>query len=204
LSPGRPIPRFASNEFGYHAATIAVMCTFQKNQALMPVIRISDATYAALQRHAKPFEDSPESIIVKALKALDAEQGIKPKPFVIKPPPKKNGGTKLPQKEFRLPLLITLLELGGTAPVKLVHEKIEPLLAARLNAADYEKVSSGELRWWNAVCWERNQLVKEGLMKDGSDRGVWEIGEGGKKLETTLHWKHGRDDKMTEHGGLEK
>src|SRR5215208_6859030 len=163
---------------------------------MMPVIRISDATYAALQRHAKPFEDSPESIIIKALKALDATEGVTPKPFVFKPPPKKNSGTKLPQKEFRLPLLMVLLELGGSAGVKVIREKIEPLLAPRLSPADYEKVSSGELRWWNAVCWERNQLIKEGLLKDNSDRGVWEIGERGKKLEASLHWKHGRDDKM--------
>src|SRR5882762_1126165 len=108
---------------------------------MMPVIRISDATYAELQKHAKPFEDSPESIIVKALKALDAEKGIKPKPLVIKPLPKKNDGSKLPQKEFRLPLLITLLELGGSAAAKAVREKIEPMLASRLSAGDYEKVS---------------------------------------------------------------
>jgi hypothetical protein len=169
---------------------------------MMPVIRISDSTYAALQRHAKPFEDSPESIIVKALAALDAQQGIAPakKPFVVKPLPKK----KLPQKEFRIPLLMTLLELGGSAPVKTIREKMEPLMAARLSAGDFEKVSSGEVRWWNAVCWERNALVKEGLMKATSDRGMWEIGERAKKLETSLHWKHGRDDKMTEHGSLEK
>jgi hypothetical protein len=171
---------------------------------MVPVIRISDSTYAALQRHAKPFEDSPESIIVKALAALDAQAGIAPKPFVVKPLPKKNTGTKLPQKEFRMPLLMTLLELGGSAAVKAIREKIEPLVAARLGAGDYEKVSSGEVRWWNAVCWERNALVKEGLMKGTSNRGMWEIGERAKKLEASLHWKHGRDDKMTDSGALEK
>jgi hypothetical protein len=170
---------------------------------MVPVIRISDSTYAALQRHAKPFEDSPESIIVKALAALDAQQGINPpsKPsFVVKPLPKK----KLPQKEFRWPLLLTLLRLGGAAPVKAIRQEMEPLMAAQLGAGDYEKVSSGEVRWWNAVCWERNQLVKEGLMKSTSDRGMWEIGERAKKLDASLHWKHSRDDKMTESGSLEK
>jgi hypothetical protein len=52
--------------------------------------------------------------------------------------------------------------------------------------------------------WERNALVKEGLMKLNSDRGMWEIGERAKKLEASLHWKRGGDDKMTDSGPLEK
>jgi RNA polymerase alpha subunit len=41
-------------------------------------------------------------------------------------------------------------------------------------------------RWWNAVCWERSDLVKEGLMRVDSDRGVWEISDEGKNLPALL------------------
>lgn len=38
----------------------------------MPEIRVQDPTFARLQRHAKPFIDTPESVINRALDALEA------------------------------------------------------------------------------------------------------------------------------------
>lgn len=168
----------------------------------MPVIRISDATYARLQRHAKPFEDSPESIIVKALAALDMMTGEPPATVRIEPN-KRNEGAKLPQKEFRVPLLMTLLKAGGAAPAKTVRGMMEPLMAPRLSEGDYESVSTGDPRWWNAICWERSELVKEGLIRDDTDRGIWEISESGKKLPATLIRKQtGTDDQVVSQGSL--
>jgi hypothetical protein len=37
----------------------------------MPVVQLSTETYERLQRHAKPFVDSPEDIVKMALDALD-------------------------------------------------------------------------------------------------------------------------------------
>jgi hypothetical protein len=68
-----------------------------------------------------------------------------------------------------------LRENGGKAPVKKIRELLEPRMAQRLSSADYEKVSSGDPRWWNAVCWERHDLVKAGLLRGDSERGVWEL-----------------------------
>ncbi len=169
---------------------------------MMPVIRISDATYARLQSHAKPFEDSPESIIVKALTALDMMTG---ESSVMAEPKKRSDSPKLPQKEFRVPLLMTLLRLRGSAPAKIVRSAMEPLMAARLREGDYESVSTGDPRWWNAICWERSDLVKEGFIRDDSDRGIWEISESVKSLPATLHHreKNGADRVVAE-GTLEE
>jgi len=89
--------------------------------------------------------------------------------------PRKVQGQKLPQKAFRAPLLAVLSELGGSAAVKEIKARLEPRIAALLGEGDYQLVSSGDERWWNAVCWERNDLVKEGLLRADSDRGVWEL-----------------------------
>jgi restriction system protein len=78
-----------------------------------------------------------------------------------KPAPGRRQGTKLPQKAFRMPLLETVYELGGSAPTKQVHEIMAKKMAPQLSEADYALVSTGDERWWNAVCWERNDLVKE-------------------------------------------
>jgi hypothetical protein len=59
---------------------------------------------------------------------------------------------------------------------------MEGKMAPLLSEADYQLVSSGDPRWWNAICWERADLVREGLFVDYSERGVWELSEKGKSL----------------------
>jgi hypothetical protein len=169
---------------------------------MMPVIRISDSTYAHLQRHAKPFEDSPESVIVKALEALDMMSGEEPPPPSRLVRSKQNEGAKLPQKEFRLPLLMTLLKAGGSSPAKAVRAVMESLMAPRLREGDYESVSTGDPRWWNAVCWERSELVKEGLLRDDSERGVWEVSGSGKSSPATLHIQEDAGDRVVLSGTI--
>ncbi|MGD0024025.1 MAG: winged helix-turn-helix domain-containing protein [Xanthobacteraceae bacterium] len=150
---------------------------------MMPVIRISDATWERLKAHARPFEDKPEDIVNLALDALDEKVGRKqPQPekeAIIKKTEKRN---MLPQKEFRMPLLKTLAELGGSARVSEIRQALEKKIAPLLNEADYEKVSTGEVRWWNAACWERANLVREGLFADDKERGVWKLSIKGKLL----------------------
>lgn len=41
----------------------------------MPEISVQNSTYERLQRHAKPFVDTPETVIVRALDALDQFAG---------------------------------------------------------------------------------------------------------------------------------
>lgn len=144
----------------------------------MPVIRISDATFARLQSYARPLEDTAEDVVRLALDALDKIKGIK----AVPPAPKKTRrrGTKTPQRDFRVPLMKILLELGGTAEVKDIRERLLPMMKAKLTEDDFEPVSSGEERWWNAACWERNDLVKEGLFRADSPRGVWELSDKGR------------------------
>ena len=153
---------------------------------MAPVIRISDKTWERLKTYARPLEDSPDDIVNKALDALDIANGKSTRTVRSSTPPVSKGrsrapGKKLPQREFRRPLLELLLEKGGGASVKMVRELLEPRMAPLLSDADYEPVSSGDPRWWNAVCWERNDLVKEGLLRDDSERGFWELSARGHK-----------------------
>src|SRR6516164_5524482 len=107
---------------------------------MMPTIRVSDATWERLKTHARPLEDKAEDVIVRALDALDQKSGLAtPEP---KAPPKPPAtGKKLPQREFRLPLMKTLLELGGSADVSEVRKVMERKMAPLLSEADYQPVS---------------------------------------------------------------
>ncbi len=157
----------------------------------MPVIRISEGTWEKLKTHATPLEDTPDDVINRALDALTAAKPGSPiaqsspetgPRKVARQTPRGRRGTKLPQKEFRLPLLEAIYELGGHAQTSRLREVMEKRMAPRLSDSDYELVSSGDPRWWNAVCWERNNLVNEGLFRRNSERGVWELSEKGIKF----------------------
>jgi Mrr N-terminal domain len=149
---------------------------------MMPVIRISENTWERLKEHARPLEDSVDDVLNRALDELDSSKGrataVRKKTANELPKPR---GRKLPQKEFRRPLLLVLKDLGGRARVADVRAAIEPKMASRLSDADYLPVSTGDPRWWNAVCWERNDLVKEGLLRNDSERGVWELSASGRQ-----------------------
>jgi hypothetical protein len=166
----------------------------------MPVIRISDATWKRMKRHAVPLEDTPDDVVKRALDALDEAAGrvrSQPQPQAqsqLEAPSESAEGaaapvaaidegssdaSKLPQKVFRLPLVETLCALGGFGSTKQIRDLMLAKMAPLLTAPDYAAVSSGDPRWWNAVCWERNNLVNEGLVRKDSPRGSWELTDQG-------------------------
>jgi hypothetical protein len=144
---------------------------------MMPVIRVSQATYDRLARHARPFEDKPEDVVRKALDALEEKVGMRAEKPTGQTTLAKAEGIKLPQKAFRAPLLEALSELGGSAHVSEIRALMEKKLGSVLSEADREPVSNGDPRWWNATCWERDALVKEGVFAKGSARGVWAMAD---------------------------
>jgi hypothetical protein len=152
----------------------------EKEGVMMPVVRITDQTWARLQKHAKPLVDTPDSVINAALDAFDLQKGepIGALNQHVAEQRQKNPDLT-PQKEFRAPLLISLLELGGNALVSKIREETERKVASKLKAGDRELVSSGDIRWWNAICWERADLVREGLFRSDSPRGSWALTEKG-------------------------
>jgi len=89
-----------------------------------------------------------------------------------------SGGT--PQREFRLPILMALVQLGGSAPRGDVLDQVGTIMAEQLNRADHERLPSrpdGGPRWRNTAAWERQRLVTDGLLRSGLPRGIWEISD---------------------------
>lgn len=93
-------------------------------------------------------------------------------------------GLRTPEKEFVLPILQTLVELGGGGSVAEVLERVHRLMADRLLAVDHEPLRSDNsmLRWRNTAQWARNTMVNDGLLKKDSRRGVWEISDVGRRF----------------------
>ncbi len=77
------------------------------------------------------------------------------------------------------PILKALADLGGSARMSEVLVRVEQLMRGVLKNVDYEPLSSDPEtpRWRNTAQWARNSMVKEGLLKQNSPRGIWEISE---------------------------
>ncbi|GBC77825.1 hypothetical protein HRbin08_01307 [bacterium HR08] len=91
-------------------------------------------------------------------------------------------GLRTPEDAFRRLILEVLVELGGRAPMSEVLDRVEKKMEGRLTPHDYKPLPSDPktIRWRNTAQWCRNTLVREGLMKGDSPRGVWEISEEGR------------------------
>lgn len=92
-------------------------------------------------------------------------------------------GLRTPEAAFRIPILESLLELGGRAKMKEVLKKVEEKMKDKLNSYDMEGLPSNpsQRRWENTAQWCRNTMVKEGLLSSNSPRGIWEITQEGEK-----------------------
>lgn len=90
-------------------------------------------------------------------------------------------GLRTPESQYRVPILRVLSDMGGSGKAADVLERVGEIMKPRLKPVDFEPLASGpdNPRWRNAAQWARNSMVKEGLLKSDSPRGVWEITEAG-------------------------
>lgn len=86
-------------------------------------------------------------------------------------------GVRTPEAAFVLPILRALEELGGSASLRQVFEKVGVTMKRQLRDVDYESLKSdpNRPRWNNTAQWARNTMVSDGLLKNDSPHGVWEI-----------------------------
>jgi hypothetical protein len=159
----------------------------------MPVIRISQQTWERLKTYATPLEDTADDLVNVALDALEAARRKGrhiARDSIAAPLPKRKSNQpkrrkRAPLKKFRAPLLDTLYRLGGKAYSREIRKMIERLVAPMLGKGDYELVSNAQPRWWNAICSVRNELIREGLFRNDSERGIWELSKQGIELMRT-------------------
>jgi restriction system protein len=100
------------------------------------------------------------------------------------PAPKRlPRGMSTPQSAYRQPILQALIEMGGSGHMSDVLARVEQLMRGKLKELDYEPLpSDGTLRWSKSAQWTRNRMAREGLLKEDSPRGIWEISEAGRQL----------------------
>jgi len=97
---------------------------------------------------------------------------------------KLKRGLRTPEERFHRPILEAIEELGGSAPVATVLDRVKAKLEGVLNEYDYQPLPSNRSmeRWRNTAQWCRNTLVREGLIREDSPKGLWAISEQGRQL----------------------
>ena len=105
----------------------------------------------------------------------------RPSKVEITPRPPLLKGRLTPPSEYEVPILESLIELGGSGRVRDVLDKVYEKMKVQFISADLEKLSSGRaIRWKNRAMWVRMKLKTDGYLKADSPRGIWEITEKGR------------------------
>ncbi|WP_297905743.1 winged helix-turn-helix domain-containing protein [Metallibacterium sp.] len=138
---------------------------------MAPTIRIDDDVYAWLQGQAKPFDDTPNSVL-RRLADLDKPSAT---PVVRAVRRSADNAGKTPQQAFRTPILKVLAKQGGQAARMAVLNGVEKLLANELTPYDKADIDSGTIRWQKSAEWEVRKMREEGLLKPVKDgpHGYW-------------------------------
>ncbi|GIW83286.1 MAG: hypothetical protein KatS3mg105_5093 [Gemmatales bacterium] len=92
-------------------------------------------------------------------------------------------GQRTPEQEYYVPILRALDDLGGSAPLGDVLDRVHEMMRDILRDVDFQPLASDPAlpRWRNAAQWARNSMCREGLLKNDSPRGIWEISEAGRR-----------------------
>jgi|Deesub1362A_J573_1020465.scaffolds.fasta_scaffold12787_5 predicted CopG family antitoxin len=143
-------------------------------------IEVDEEVYRALQRWARPFEDTPNTVLRRLL-GLDKPPSLRllslDKPKRLR---RAARGKGLPQSAYRLPILEALGEISGKGRVKDVLKRVYEKVKHQLTPIDLQKVPSGaDIRWRNRARWERRAMIRDGLLRDNSPTGIWEMTDKG-------------------------
>ena len=160
---------------------------------MMPTIRIDDDVFTGLQKLAKPFVDTPNSVVRRLLEergmlGRPEDHGLREVLSVPReelatagsggPGARKAKGEVTPQSEYEKWLnYILATEFKGRGEKDKVTAATIRAMKTRnlLRPVDFELVSTGETRAANTIAWSRNSLKERGLISRNSPRGVWEL-----------------------------
>lgn len=142
-------------------------------------IEVDEEVFASLQARAEPLVDMPNDVLRRLLR-LDAAKptaGKSRRPAGAKRAP---AGALLPEREYEIPLLQSILEFGGAAPMRVVVDLLETKIGSRLTPLDRDPLPTGVTRWRNRAQFVRLRLVERGDLERGSPHGIWAISAQGR------------------------
>jgi restriction system protein len=80
-----------------------------------------------------------------------------------------------PRSVLRSYIIQSLTEFGGSARGSEVIERMQEMLKDQLTPMDREIDNNGQVVWKHNAHWERQHLVNDGILRNDSKRGYWEL-----------------------------
>lgn len=163
---------------------------------------IEQDTWEAWKRLAAPFTDTPDAVLRRQFGLDPARTRDAPEVRATGRSPRKRpvqspGSSRrtrvasheiLPEHEYYLPILSALARAGGSCESRLVVDEVGRQLDGRLTSVDRQDLpNNGGARWRSRVQFARLRLVKDGLLRSDSPRGIWSVSDQG------LRYLHQRD-----------
>ena len=139
----------------------------------MKEIEVDEDVFQLLGEHARPFTDSPNTVLRRLL-GLDHGEAQPPMRRAA-PSTRATPGSILPESEYEIPILEQLVARRGRGHATEITNAVGEQLADRLTELDKLPLDSGEVRWRNRVQFTRLRLKERGLLASDSPRGIWEI-----------------------------
>jgi hypothetical protein len=156
-------------------------------------VRVDEDVYRELERRIETFADTPNTVLRRLL-GLDAggQARVAEAATLYRAAPWRLTGFRrgrpvslerqqARQNEFTVPILETLVRLGGEARARDVLDEVGRRIEGDLTPLDREPLSNGEPRWRVSAGFERKNLVERGLLDARSPRGVWRITDAGRR-----------------------
>ncbi len=158
---------------------------------MMPTIRVDDQVWDWLKSQARPFEDTPNSVLrrVAGLEGSPtADSRIRESSAPIR---RRERGEKTPQDAYRTPILRILLRHRGRADRAQVLRELEHDLRNVLTDFDRRDIKSGTIRWQKSAEWEVSVMRQQGILLSQADspRGVWCLSPLGEKAARAIESK---------------
>jgi hypothetical protein len=158
-----------------------------KNKQEQAMQAIQQGQFANAQTAAKGGEDLStyiqylERLQQNWTKLILGKQPILDKKSKRRRLPHLSPGRKTPQQAYRIPILQALKEMGGRGRPRDVLLRIEEKMKPSFNELDLGLLHDGHThRWKNAAGWERQNMIKTGLLSPDMPVGIWEITEEGR------------------------
>lgn len=111
-----------------------------------------------------------------------------------RPRQRQQSVDKTPEREYWVPILEALEALGGKGYANEVLKIVYTKMKDRFTEDDLQRLPSGnDYRWRNTAQWARRNMVINGLLRDDSPVGVWEISVAGRAYLEQIRQKGGEE-----------
>lgn len=146
-------------------------------------LETSNGSWEITAQGRQAFMDGTAAVPAPVPARTRPKPGRAPRPIKTRPVKRTRAprGESMPYATYRQYILLSLDDLVGRAPTRQVLERIESYLKPRFKEIDYQPLSDGSPRWQVAARFERKNMVINGLLRDDSPHGIWELSEAGRE-----------------------